>query len=134
MPGIPPATTEKTTGASTQAQENPDSGVRTVWDALRMTLQYGKEYADEISLVGEPGHFRFSKSKDATSSQSKGGPNVSDSATPGASRAPSVVPGATGNLAGATKGSKTGDKTTSTPEGVVKPRRRKSKAGEPSPG
>jgi len=133
MSGVQLATSEKPTGGSSQSQETPDSGVRTVWDALRMTLQYGKEYADEISLVGEPGHFRFSKNKDAASSQPRTGPPIPDSATPGASRAPSVAPAAAGNLAGASKGSKAGNKAASTPEGPTKPKRRKSKAGEPSP-
>lgn len=131
MPGTQ-SSTDKPNSTSAQPQEDSVTGVRTVWDALRMTLQYGKEYADDISLVGEPGNFRFSKNKEATTGQVKG-PASGTAATPTSSRAQSVIPAPPSSNSGASKGAKIGDKGPTTPDGVVKVKRRKSKAGELSP-
>ncbi|KIX96791.1 uncharacterized protein Z520_07511 [Fonsecaea multimorphosa CBS 102226] len=133
-PGPQPSTTEKAVNTS-QAQEETNGGTRTAWDALRMTLQYGKEYVDDMPLVGEPGNFRFSKSKDAsvTASQTKGQSQTSPTGTPGQSRATSVVPPTSSNPPAAGKGSKLLEKTAPLPEGAAKAKRRKSKPGVPSP-
>jgi mediator of RNA polymerase II transcription subunit 6 len=127
------ATAEKATATSTatptQAAEDTESGARTVREALRMTLQFGKEYTDNITLVGEPGSFRFSKNSEAAATQTKAQP----SSTPGQSRAASAVPSAASNPPAVGKASKSGDKVPSMPQGPTKPKRRKSKASEPSP-
>jgi len=73
------------------------SSMRTLSDALQMTLRYGKDYMDEMPLVGEPGNFRFSKPKDANASlgptaqqRRQGSPSKIE--TPAQSRPPSAVP------------------------------------------
>ena len=132
MPGSQLASTEKPTSTPAQPQADGDTGARTVWDALRMTLQYGKEYADDISLAGEPGNFRFSKNKEAATGQIKGHTNGSI-ATPSQSRAQSMAPGSSNSNAAASQGAKVGGKGPLTPDGAVKVKRRKSKASEPSP-
>lgn len=42
------------------------SDERTMREALQLTLRYGKQYADDAPLIGEPGNFRYSTSKDTT--------------------------------------------------------------------
>lgn len=54
-----PATTTATTATTTQ--DEGDS--RTLAQALRLTNLYRSEYADEVTLVGEPGNFRFTKDR-----------------------------------------------------------------------
>ncbi len=98
-----------------------------------MTLQYGKEYADNISLVGEPGNFRFSKNKEAAASQAKGQLQPLGTATPNQSRAVSMVPAVASPAAGPGKAPKMGEKNFSMPDGATKVKRRKSKAGDASP-
>ncbi|EXJ87622.1 hypothetical protein A1O3_04583 [Capronia epimyces CBS 606.96] len=115
---------EKPTGRITQVREDAGSGERVLWDALRMTLQYGKEYMDEVSLVGEPGNFRFSKQKEPAAGQVKGLATSSEFGTPGQSRPTSAVPHAV------LKETKTGDKAAAMPDGVAKPKRRKSRPGD----
>lgn len=132
MPETQPSTTEKSTGSS-QAHDDTDSGIRTAWDALRMTLQYGKEYMDDMPLAGEPGNFRFSKSKEGTAGQIKPPTTSSTAATPGQSRAASSVPQAPSNPLAGPKASKGEDKALSVSEGAIKAKRRKSKVGELSP-
>ncbi|KAI1611933.1 MED6 mediator sub complex component-domain-containing protein [Exophiala viscosa] len=132
MPGSQLSASEKPTTSSAQPQEENNTGARTVWDALRMTLQYGKEYADDISLAGEPGNFRFSKNKEAATGQIKG-QTSGNIATPNQSRAQSMVPASSSSNAAVSKGLKIGDKGATTPDGVVNRKRRKSKASEPSP-
>lgn len=121
----------------TQEQEDMDVGEKTVWDALRMTLHFGKEYSDDMPLVGEPGNFRFSKSKDAASqpSQTKGQSQTlsSPAGTPSHSRAASVVAPMTGNPSTAGKGAKTADKATPVADAGGKAKRKKSKIEGGSP-
>ena len=38
---------------------NPNS--HTLLQALNLTMEYGKEYSNQVPLTGEPGNFRFSK-------------------------------------------------------------------------
>jgi hypothetical protein len=127
------AANEKSATVSSQAQEDSDGGKRTAWEALRMTISYGKEYADDMPLVGEPGNFRFSKNKDATGStgQTKSQTQLSSftAGTPG-SRATSVVPPATSM---SSRGGKGGDKAAGDSEGALKAKRRKSKVDGTSP-
>ncbi|KIX09889.1 uncharacterized protein Z518_00970 [Rhinocladiella mackenziei CBS 650.93] len=127
LPDTQASSTEKNPAGSVQPHEDTDNSTRTAWDALRMTLQYGMEYVDDMPLVGEPGSFRFSKSKDASSGQAKDQLPPSSAATPGQSRATSAIPSAPSNPTAGPKGPKT------LPEGPAKPKRRKSKASEPSP-
>ncbi|KIW51759.1 hypothetical protein PV05_10445 [Exophiala xenobiotica] len=131
MPGTQSSTAEKNN--TTQSPGNNENGSRTVWDALHMTLQYGKEYADNISLVGEPGNFRFSKNKEAAASQAKGQLQPLGTATPNQSRAVSMVPAVASPAAGPGKAPKMGEKNFSMPDGATKVKRRKSKAGDASP-
>ncbi|OQV05116.1 hypothetical protein CLAIMM_09908 [Cladophialophora immunda] len=133
-PGPQPSTTEKAASTS-QSQDESDGGARTAWDALRMTMQYGKEYVDDMPLVGEPGNFRFSKSKDAstTTGQAKAQGQTSPTGTPGQSRAASVVPPTSSIPSATTKGPKLVEKTATLSDGAAKVKRRKSKPGEPSP-
>jgi hypothetical protein len=51
--------------ANTATSHEDDDGVLMLRDALGMTMQYGKEYSDEVALTGEPGNFRFSKTREA---------------------------------------------------------------------
>ena len=82
------------TGPTTASQDE-DGDSRTLAQALRLTSQYRGEYADEMTLVGEPGNFRFTKDKiqPATGSQAPPtqGSDRSRVATPLASRATSVA-------------------------------------------
>ncbi|OAP61289.1 hypothetical protein AYL99_03490 [Fonsecaea erecta] len=133
-PGPQPSNAEKAS-ATSQAQEEATGGTRTAWDALQMTLQYGKEYVDDMPLVGEPGNFRFSKNKDAsvTTGQTKAQIQTSPTGTPGQSRAASVVPATSSNPPAVAKGPKMLEKTAPLSEGPAKVKRRKSKPGVPSP-
>ena len=129
--------TDKTAAAtSSQAHEETAGDARTAWEALRMTVNYGKEYSEDTPLVGEPGSFRFSKNKDTavTASQTKGQSHMSSSptGTPGHSRAGSVVAPVANNSATASKSFKAGDKATPS-DGVVKAKRKKSKVEGTSP-
>ncbi|KIW97365.1 uncharacterized protein Z519_02757 [Cladophialophora bantiana CBS 173.52] len=135
IPGPQPSTMEKAVGTS-EAQDETHGESRTAWDALRMTLQYGKEYVDDMPLEGEPGNFRFSKSKDASSmaGQTKAQGQTSPTGTPGQSRAASVVLPTSTNPSAPAKGPKPLEKNAPPSEGAAKVKRRKSKApGEPSP-
>lgn len=130
MPGIHPTSTDKSTAASASSQEDTESGTRTAWDALRMTLQFGKEYVEDMPLVGEPGNFRFSKSKETASGASKGQQiSTGGASTPGRSRAPSTVPPAPANPPSGPKVAKIGEKATTAAEGQMKAKRRKSSKG-----
>ena len=124
---------EKGAAASSQTQEDSTGGVKTAWEALRMTINHGKEYSDDMQLVGEPGNFRFSKNKDsaATASQAKISTQASFTSvgTPG-SRAASV---AAPTSSSPSKVEMTGDKATAGSEGPSKTKRRKSRVDGASP-
>ena len=125
--------TEK--AATAEAQGDTDGGARTAWEALKMTVKYGKEYSDDMPLVGEPGNFRFSKSKDAAAaiSQSKVQPKAASpsAATPGSRAASVVVP--VSSTSPAAKGVKIGEKTMAGSDTTAKAKRRKSKVDGGSP-
>ncbi|KAL2419786.1 Mediator of RNA polymerase II transcription subunit 6 [Exophiala dermatitidis] len=133
MPPSQVSSSEKPTGGPVQPHEESGSEARTVWDALRMTLQYGKEYMDEMPLVGEPGHFRFSRQKDLTAGHAKNLAAPSNVSTPGQSRAPSAVPPIATGPTSAPNGAKNGEKVAAAPEAPPKPKRRKSRPGDSSP-
>ncbi|KAL2426502.1 Mediator of RNA polymerase II transcription subunit 6 [Exophiala dermatitidis] len=133
MPTSQASSSEKPTGGPVQPHEDSNGEARTVWDALRMTLQYGKEYMDEVPLVGEPGHFRFSRQKDLTNGHAKGLAAPSNVGTPGQSRAPSAVPPITTGPTSAPKDAKNGEKVGAAPDAPPKPKRRKSRPGDSSP-
>ena len=131
LPGTQNPTAEKSTTTPQQAQDDGDSSARTLREALRMTLQFGREYMDDVPLVGEPGSFRLNKTKDGSSGLLKGTAAGSTSATPGQSRAPSL--GTAANAPSVSKANVGGDKGTTQSSAPPKPRRRKSKVGEASP-
>ncbi|KIV91647.1 hypothetical protein PV10_06163 [Exophiala mesophila] len=109
--------------SSSQIEESDDSSQQTLWNALRMTLQYGKEYMDQVPLVGEPGNFRFNKARDPPPILAKGAVGPTATGSPLPSRAASAVP--------APKAIADGDKSAlyaATPK-----KRRKSKAENSTP-
>lgn len=129
------ATATTTTTSQTQAQDDFDNSARTLREALRMTLQYGKEYMDDVPLVGEPGNFRLNKTKEGANSQPKSQASDAATATPGQSRAPSIIPASAAAATGTTNGAKgavANDKKGNS-SNRAKPKRRKSKAGDVSP-
>ena len=137
VPETQTSATERTSTAS-QAQEDTDGGVRTIYNALTMTMLYGKEYVDDLPLLGEPGNFRLSKNKEASAAagQIKGhgqALSTSPTGTPSASRAVSVAAPMLSNPAMVNKGPKAGEKAAPAADGSGKAKRRKSKVGVPSP-
>ncbi|KIW70881.1 hypothetical protein PV04_03115 [Phialophora macrospora] len=131
------ASTAEKPAASSQANEESGGGARTAWEALRMTIAYGKEYSDDMPLVGEPGNFRFSKNKDAAAAagQTKGhGQTLSSpNGTPGHSRAGSVAALPPSNTAAPPRAVRVGDKPTPVSDGTAKVKRKKSKVEGGSP-
>ena len=125
--------TDNAATTTSRTQEDNAGEASTAWEALRMTINYGKEYIDDMPLVGEPGSFRFSKNKDATvtSGQTKtqAQPSFSSAGTPG-SRAASVVAPSSSTPP---KGGKAADRATAGPEGALKGKPRKSKLDGASP-
>jgi mediator of RNA polymerase II transcription subunit 6 len=83
------------TGSMAIGQEEDDQDTRTLAQALRLMSQHRNEYADEMTLVGEPGSFRFTKTavageaQPALSQQQEG----ARGGTPLHSRQPSVLAG-----------------------------------------
>lgn len=138
LPGTQSSTADKSSkvASQTQTQDGFDNSARTLREALRMTLQYGKEYMDDVPLVGEPGSFRLSKTRDGVNSQAKSQTSGTAIATPGQSRAPSAAPPSSASVAANTtvvpKGTIGSDKKAGS-SNRVKPKRRKSKAGDVSP-
>jgi hypothetical protein len=101
-------------------------------------MQYGKEYSDEMTLVGEPGNFRFSKTKETlpATTQTKFGtqPAASQVGTPApsSSRAGSVGAGFGSAPATIAKTVKAVDGGTPGGDGVkAAKQRRKSKVSSP---
>ncbi|KAI9813794.1 MAG: Mediator of RNA polymerase II transcription subunit 6 [Pycnora praestabilis] len=91
-----------------------------------LSLRYGNDYMDENPLVGEPGAFHFKSThghaQAPSQSQSKPPPVVKTSSPPTPQPKPSPSP------TNGRKGSKFIDKSPTTPGGLPKPKRRKSKA------
>lgn len=90
------ATSDRAGPTLQNASSQDDQGdSRTLAQALRLTNQYRGEYADDVTLVGEPGNFRFSKDRlqPGTGSLAPGTQikDRSQAGTPMPSRATSVV-------------------------------------------
>lgn len=66
MPGSQAEVPQKGSKSAPDAQAADVQDARTLLDAINMSLRYGKEYMNETPLVGEPGNFRLSKTRDAT--------------------------------------------------------------------
>ena len=142
MPGSQNDASQKTAKPAPESHSPDFQDTRTLIDAINMSLRYGKEYMNEMPLVGEPGNFRLSKTKDPASA-ALAPPNANQTAQPISSRqtspskaTPAVspppppppiitdVPPVSGK-----KSAKSGDRTPATPgSGQQKPKRRKSKA------
>jgi len=143
-PGSHTDTVQKATAkpATSDAHQVPDvQDTRTLIEAIDLSLRYGKEYMNELPLVGEPGNFRLStKSKDAlaplpdaisTTQQAVGSQQASRKGTPAASsQPPPPLPIQTDvPPAASRKSAKSADsKSPATPGASMKPKRRKSKA------
>jgi mediator of RNA polymerase II transcription subunit 6 len=131
------ASTAEKPAASSQSNEESGSGARTAWEALRMTIAYGKEYSDDMPLVGEPGNFRFSKNKDATATagqtKAHGQTLSSPNGTPAHSRAGSVAAPPPSNAAAPPRAVRAGDKVTPISDGAAKVKRKKSRVDGGSP-
>ena len=87
MPGTQDSSSVKTTSASKPLTNNDVQSAQLLQASLDLTLRYGNEYMDENPLVGEPGSFLITKSRDSqqSSQQSKPKPislNVTKPSTP----------------------------------------------------
>lgn len=130
--------TEKATAAPNSTQDPSNKSTRTLYDALQMTLQYGKEYMDDVPLVGEPGNFRLAKSREQASNSNTTGNLTTEAlkvSTATSSRAQSTAPIMSSGTA-SVKPLKTIDKNSTTQtagDGTGNLKRRKSKIIELSP-
>jgi hypothetical protein len=100
-------------------------GLQLLAESYTMSLRYGKEYMDDNPLVGEPGSFILSKSRETAA------PNVAPVApkVPPLSKRPAAPEIKTANLtAPAKKGSKGAEKSPISPATKDRKARRKSKA------
>lgn len=143
-PGSHTDATQKATAkpATSDAHQVPDvQDTRTLREAIDLSLRYGKEYMNEMPLVGEPGNFRLStKTKDSlapptdavsTTQPPLSSQQASRKGTPAASSPPPPPPPIQTDVPSAVsrKSAKSADsKSPATPGGSAKPKRRKSKA------
>lgn len=74
------AVTEGNGQTNGDPQDATDTGARTLHDALSLSMRYGKEYMDEMPLMGEPGSFRFAKAKETGVTTSRLNPQTSNQA------------------------------------------------------
>ncbi len=126
-----------TTALTQPTNANPDhdsteyEDTQMFLDALNLSRRYGKEYMDDAPLVGEPGHFRTSKVRDAAAPPKETPDNDRPISVPPKenSPAPSPPPPIQTDvpLVGSKKSAKGGDRTPITPGGREKPKRRKSR-------
>jgi mediator of RNA polymerase II transcription subunit 6 len=136
MPGSQADVSQMGTKTLPDAQAPDLQDTSTLLKAINMSLLYGKEYMNEMPLVGEPGHFRLAKTKDAFAppSVSKPAQSASQQVSPTkGSLVPSPppppppiqtdVPPATSK-----KSAKGTEKSPTTPASSQKAKRRKSKA------
>jgi mediator of RNA polymerase II transcription subunit 6 len=100
-------------------------------DALNLSRRYGKEYMDDAPLVGEPGNFRTSKTREAPAMGKETSPNQRQSPVPAKekSQVPSPPPPIQTDVPQVTsrKSAKGGERSPTTPGGREKPKRRKSR-------
>jgi mediator of RNA polymerase II transcription subunit 6 len=140
MPGSQPDTSQKGTKTLPDVQATDFQDTRTLLESINMSLRYGKEYMNEVPLVGEPGNFRLSKTKEALAPPSAGASQVTQSAsqpasTKKASPAPSPPPPPPPpppiqtdvSTVGSKKSAKGSEKSPTTPASSQKAKRRKSK-------
>lgn len=133
MPEARPPTAERGVPSTDKKAAPKDSSARTLYDALQMTMRYGKEYMDDMPLMGEPGNFRFTKQKDpATTATQLRAQTAAQSVTskPGTPVPPSRVvspPPAIQTDVPIVQSKKSSAKSPGTGD-PMKPKRRKSKA------
>jgi mediator of RNA polymerase II transcription subunit 6 len=137
VPGSQPDASQKSIKTVLDAQAPDFQDTRTLLESINMSLRYGKEYMNEVPLVGEPGNFRLSKAKEAVAPPSAGASQVTHSASqpasakkasPAPSPPPPPPPIQTDVSAVASKKSAKGtEKSPTTPASGQKAKRRKSK-------
>jgi hypothetical protein len=123
------------TKAASEPQVSGATDTRTLIEAMAMSVRYRGEFMDDAPLVGEPGNFRLAKKKDALSvpglqapGNSRQGTPATKASTPVPSRAPSPPPAIHTDVSPVkSKKSSANEKTPTTPGGLPKPKRRKSK-------
>lgn len=91
------ATTSTQDRAPTVQTDAQESSEQTLRQALNLTLRYYEQYDDDAPLIGEPGNFRYAKSKDPVqnlkaSETAARSVAPSKAGTPTPSQAPSVPP------------------------------------------
>src|SRR5436305_9855915 len=98
MPASQPESSQKSAKTLSDAQAPDFQDTRTLLESINMSLRYGKEYMNEMPLVGEPGNFRLSKTKEALpppsagTSQSASQPVAAKKASPAPSPPPPPPP------------------------------------------
>lgn len=123
--------------AASETQASGATDTRTLIEAMAMSARYQGEYMDDAPLVGEPGNFRLAKKKDGLSvpglqapGSSRQGTPANKASTPVPLRAPSPPPAIQTEVPPVkSKKSSANEKTPTTPGGLTKPKRRKSKVG-----
>lgn len=139
IPGSQLDASQKSSKTLPDAQASDLQDTHTFLEAFNMSLRYGKEYMNETPLVGEPGNFRLSKTKDALAPPSAG---TSQTAQPASQQASPKKTSAAPSPAQppppiqtdvppvmSKKSAKGPERTPSTPGSGDKVKRRKSKAG-----
>ena len=134
MPGSQTEASQKSTATAVGSSVQD---TRTLIEGINMSLRYGKEYMDEVPLVGEPGNFRLSNLKTKSSLAPLNHTSQPDSRqtspekkpTPAPSPPPPPPPIQTDvpPISGKKSGKGT-DRTPATPGSSAKTKRRKSKA------
>jgi len=114
-----------------------DDSARSLFAALNMSMRYGKEYMDDMPLVGEPGKFRFARGKDPShagqlNNQVKQTTSTNAN-TPAQSRAGSPLAPTQPESAQRAPLEQARERNPHSPPDVMKSKRRKSKAANPSP-
>ena len=134
MPATQDTAATKASLASKATSDTDYQGVQLQNESYNLLLRYGNEYMDENPIVGEPGNFKLSKSRDpALASFASTNKSSFDSikvATPASATGAPTPPIKTEDLpAPMKKTSKGGDKSPTTPGGMKEKKgRRKSKA------
>ena len=137
MPGSQPDASQKSTKTLSDAQTPDFQDTRTLLESINMSLRYGKEYMNEMPLVGEPGNFRISKTKEALAPPSAGTSQVTQSTSqPASTKKASPAPSPPAPLPPiqtdvstivSKKSAKGAEKSPTTPASSQKAKRRKSK-------
>jgi mediator of RNA polymerase II transcription subunit 6 len=137
MPGSQPDTSQKSTKTLSDAQAPDFQDTRTLLESINMSLRYGKEYMNEVPLVGEPGNFRLSKTGEALAPPSASTSQVTQSASqPASAKKASPAPSPPAppppiqtdvSTIVSKKSAKGAEKSPTTPASSQKAKRRKSK-------